>query len=439
MQQLRLIIAFFFVIAFTWSCKKETDATTPPPPGTSKGERVKREHGQLTGTAVKFTIGAGGGTLSSADGRITLTIPAGAVDAATEFSIQPITNALETRGLAYRLLPEGINFKKDILIKYSYAGINLATTESKYLFLTYQDAQGYYHEATRTQNDKVAQLLSVQTKHFSDWTFVSRMELKTDHQLINGAVYLKKSQDLRLQVHNFFPVKNSADPYDVDADLHVDMTLDLMNEFKWTQSKAKGKITPRPAPSIADYKAPDAITQKEELMLTVTVSGNDIGTDNLAQPVKQMILSQPVILEPEDEEYFFLSTDGNERSLQLLTAEYIPGWINIGGYTSANGPLAIFLFASGTGSFSFGEVGQANKAHIEFTPQSTETYVSFRPQTCDGGGLTFSSGSVRLTKIAQAVGEYTEGDFTAGLYRTAYCANPGSKNISGRFKIRKRF
>lgn len=136
MQLLRHAL-FLSLLALCFSCKKEQSPQNAKPEPV--GEKVKRQHGQPADTAAKATITSGGGTVVSADGRIILTIPAGAVDAATEFIIQPITNALETRGLAYRLLPEGVTFKKDITISYSYAGLPLLNADSKYICLAYQD------------------------------------------------------------------------------------------------------------------------------------------------------------------------------------------------------------------------------------------------------------------------------------------------------------
>ena len=55
-------------------------------------------------------IDSKGGSLSTSDGRFTLTIPPGAVSAPTNFTIQPLTNqAYGGIGSAYDLGPEGIS------------------------------------------------------------------------------------------------------------------------------------------------------------------------------------------------------------------------------------------------------------------------------------------------------------------------------------------
>jgi len=77
-------------VLFMASCQK--DPSEPAQPGAQSAY----EHGAPTGPATTKTIGTEGGTLATADGRVTLTIPAGAVSKATEFSIQPVENTLPT-------------------------------------------------------------------------------------------------------------------------------------------------------------------------------------------------------------------------------------------------------------------------------------------------------------------------------------------------------
>ena len=63
------------------------------------------------GNPISKGIGPAGGTISSADGRITLTVPKDAVSESVQFSIQPISNtAQDGIGHAYRLEPGGRAF-----------------------------------------------------------------------------------------------------------------------------------------------------------------------------------------------------------------------------------------------------------------------------------------------------------------------------------------
>ena len=99
--------------------------------------------GTSTGPAVTKTIGPEGGSLTSADGGLTLTVPAGAVSAPTEFGIQPITNQSPGGvGQAYRLTPEGQALAKPVQLSFGISDEELAGASPEGLGLDYQDEDG---------------------------------------------------------------------------------------------------------------------------------------------------------------------------------------------------------------------------------------------------------------------------------------------------------
>ncbi len=74
---------------------------------------IVTEKGTAQGTAITAIIGTTGGSLTSTDGRLTVTVPAGALTANTTISIQPISNEGPLGlGKGYRLSPEGITFQQ---------------------------------------------------------------------------------------------------------------------------------------------------------------------------------------------------------------------------------------------------------------------------------------------------------------------------------------
>src|SRR5689334_1468389 len=65
--------------------------------------------GSPDGPARQLVVGPAGGSLASGDGVLTLTVPAGAVDADTDFTITPISNtAPGGQGSAYRVGPDAV-------------------------------------------------------------------------------------------------------------------------------------------------------------------------------------------------------------------------------------------------------------------------------------------------------------------------------------------
>ncbi len=132
--------------------------------------------GDPQGTATTQMIDASGGSVTSADGRITLNIPAGALGTATTLSIQPITNTTPNGiGLGYRLQPEGTNFGVPVNLTF-----HLSATEALALsstFVATQHADGIWYSQLNQQRDSTAQTVGVSTSHFSDWSLAETARL----------------------------------------------------------------------------------------------------------------------------------------------------------------------------------------------------------------------------------------------------------------------
>ena len=132
--------------------------------------------GDPQGTATTQMIDATGGSVTSADGRSTLNIPAGALGTATTISIQPITNTIPNGiGLGYRLEPEGTTFAAPVSLTF-----HLSTTEALALnstFIATQHADGMWYSQPNQQRDGSAQTVGVSTTHFSDWTIAQTVTL----------------------------------------------------------------------------------------------------------------------------------------------------------------------------------------------------------------------------------------------------------------------
>lgn len=134
--------------------------------GAAQGEKISKE------------IGPGGGTLSSADGRLTLTVPAGALTETLQFAIQPITNkAGNGLGLAYRLEPNGKVFPKPLQLTVKYDEKDMEGTMPEAFTVAYQDEKGAWHAQKASKLDQSAKTVTISVTHFSDWAFMSRIKL----------------------------------------------------------------------------------------------------------------------------------------------------------------------------------------------------------------------------------------------------------------------
>ena len=147
------------------------EAGTPYPAHTDVGTPL--------GDAATVSIGPAGGSITSQDGRLTLTIPSGALSGTVDFAVQPITSqAPGGRGSAYRLEPEGQTFATPVEIAFHYGTPDLAGTAPEALRVAYQDDQHFWRamrSATLNQADSV---IAVSTRHLSHWSLLSGFQLE---------------------------------------------------------------------------------------------------------------------------------------------------------------------------------------------------------------------------------------------------------------------
>lgn len=161
---------------------------SPPPPSAV---------GAPTGPAVTKVIGAAGGDLSSADGGVTVTIPAGALSADTPIGIQPIENtAPDAQAAAYRLSPAGQTFSQPVQISFAYTDADLDGTSLEAMGIAFQDDAGRWEWQAPSAVDPAAKRLSVTSTHFSDWTKIGGLQLRPRAATVN----VKKSVTLTADI-----------------------------------------------------------------------------------------------------------------------------------------------------------------------------------------------------------------------------------------------
>ncbi|MBN8788348.1 MAG: hypothetical protein J0I84_14750 [Terrimonas sp.] len=180
----------FFLIPLAFACTKT--GSLSPTPGTSP---LVTAAGAPAGTAVTKTIGVNGGAITSTDGNISITIPAGALADNQEITIQPVVNKLPAAyGNAYRLTPHEIKFLKPVTIRFRYNEDSIKNTVPELLGIAYQDQTGKWFNAAEAALDKEHRTLSVSATHFSDWGFFPYFYIDPSEALVDPGAQL----DLRV-------------------------------------------------------------------------------------------------------------------------------------------------------------------------------------------------------------------------------------------------
>jgi hypothetical protein len=173
--QLAVIAAALALLAACGS-----SGSTPSPHGSEAPSGLQPSPvGKPTGTSVTKSIGSAGGTLTSGDRGITVTIPAGALTSDTPIAIQPIENTA-AGGLhaAYRLTPTGQTFTKPVQVSFPYSDADLDGTAPEALGIAFQDSHGLWEWQDNVALDTTGKRLTVMTNHFSDWSNIQGLQLR---------------------------------------------------------------------------------------------------------------------------------------------------------------------------------------------------------------------------------------------------------------------
>ncbi|MCE4556246.1 hypothetical protein [Pelomonas cellulosilytica] len=162
-----------------------TPATPPPPapPPVPKPADLAQHataKGSPAGNVAQATLGPAGGSLNSADGAVTLTVPAGALGTDTVVSIQPLDNTAHGGlGRAYRLQPEGLQTARPMRLSFHYdAGGDAIAATPQQLGVAYQDAYRLWRPMPQPVIDTTQHTVTVQTTHFSDWSAFVGLQLR---------------------------------------------------------------------------------------------------------------------------------------------------------------------------------------------------------------------------------------------------------------------
>jgi hypothetical protein len=115
-------------------------------------------------------IGPEGGTITSTDGRITLSIPPGALNSKQTISIESSSDVIPGGlGTAYTFKPDGLTFAKNAALTLHYSDSDVAGTSPYLLSFAFKDANGDWNGLTTIHVDTLAHTITGNIPHFSTW------------------------------------------------------------------------------------------------------------------------------------------------------------------------------------------------------------------------------------------------------------------------------
>lgn len=153
--------------------------------------------GTAAGAEASASVPATGGTLVSTDGRLKVTVPAGALSASQVLTVQAISNqAPGGAGAAYRLGPEGTTFSQPVTLTFTYGAADTRGSDEAALSIAYQDSMGRWNSLTSVTRDTAAKTISGVTSHFSDWSMLKGWQLRPGAATVEPGATLKLTVDV---------------------------------------------------------------------------------------------------------------------------------------------------------------------------------------------------------------------------------------------------
>ncbi|WP_127127050.1 hypothetical protein [Pseudoflavitalea rhizosphaerae] len=402
-RQLHRLILIMGLIISMISCKKNASTSE-----TSIGEPVKSEKGEPAGAVVQQVIGPAGGNITSADGSLTIHVPAGAVATNTTFGIQPITNTIfeDTAKTAYRLTPEGTTFSTPVEISLNYSEGPSKSSNPQWIAAAYQTAEGNW-KAVPGKLDKDRKKFIFKTNHFSDWSVTEVLSLWIADPFVGYG-------DTTTLIIEGFTIGND--------DLLARLTNRVDNVEWRVIQPTKGIIkvdqkSPKTARFTPFRLQPNTSNIAE---ISVKLTGHNIKVFDETLPGGFAKFDQVTLLgqiEILGDSYMKGVFKGEKLNITNVSAIGNDASIGI---TGQQGTILINLhaFATVPGKYPCGEDYQYGKSKAgvsDYVGQIPKNYLTMYEDCGPPRTLKYSSGNVEITEFGK-VGEPVKGSFYGPVY-----------------------
>lgn len=413
-------IAVAVTILAGTACKKDSVSTPEKP---QPVQPVTRPTGTSKGPVTTKMIGAAGGTVTSADGALTLTIPAGALAGNTTIGIEPITNTnvAAIGQTAYRLTPHGQTFTKAVDITLSWADHADSIGMLQTLGLSYQKADGVWYFTGANSIDEEQQTVTFKTTHFSDWSLMNQLSLSPYQKDLDPGQSVNIEALLFVQTDADLLAPLGPDPYNAPG-YPVGMPRPLPSKYiKQWKLAGPGKISQVAANEVTytapasvnsyttaavslDIKAPAGNTGQYLLVSNINIIGGSWVELSVGGAPAVTFPATPVV--KMGDRYLLANPEDEGGGYFLLT------------WNGGVGDHAFDLSNSGT--------------YVHFITPATSYVSRFRPNV--DSDIVPSGGSVTITKLS---GGWAEGSFDAT--QAGYDDLIPTTRLKGKFKVKLGF
>ncbi|MEZ0608007.1 hypothetical protein ACAW74_05805 [Fibrella sp. WM1] len=144
--------------------------------------------GKPIGAAFTATISPGGGSVTSPDGKLSLTFPAGSVSKATQLTIQPVENTAPNGvGMGYHISPDTLTFAQPVTFDYRYQDSDLTGRSADAIGIAFQDKDNSWQLTQPAIVDKTHRIIRTRLKKARWWSLITQYQLtpETDTAVVN--------------------------------------------------------------------------------------------------------------------------------------------------------------------------------------------------------------------------------------------------------------
>ncbi|QHV95724.1 hypothetical protein [Spirosoma endbachense] len=425
------ILVSLSLIATTFSCKKGTEEVVPSKPDSGNTTPDTKagtptDVGKSIGAMSSQTIGPTGGSLTTSDGKLTLSIPAGALTKETQISIEPVETTLPLGvGTSYHFMPEGTQFAKPATFTYHFTDEEVSGIDTEHLGLANQQTDHSWTLTRWATIDKTQKTITAKLPHFSWWTLVTQYELKAaKSELVPGET---TTLHLNYSEEGFRKPKNDDDDLIVPIPVRFSSLRDIrewgVNGKLFSDPDVDGSliIDPATSPLNIEYTAPRTLPAASNRIKAVYFQLETAGSAKL-----MLIASLRIVPAAE------LTVDGTTYSDVAVAYEYSAPHDNLGASysvrlstTNKSGkPIEVYLSIpnfQGAGRFTLQGNGYDESVHMTYEiyyklgndPQYSNLY--WGSCNCEAGPLLVEPITVNITKLTDS-GLTTEGTFAGTLH-----------------------
>ncbi len=420
-------------------------------PEADSWEKAEQERISSIGTVTTKTIGAAGGVIKSANGKVTLNIPGGALTNDTEIGIEEAANTAPLAcGNSFKLTPDGQTFSKPVLLTLKYSDYDIDGTVPEALTIT-TESNGVWMTNTKTEVDAVAKTITLPISHFSVWGSAAFLKIL---MLPEGDRKLGRGQTINFRITTYKEVADKKAKWEEDFLKKLDELVDEMDKDEAARKRDE-ELTKQEWNEYVNKVSgddPDLVPLVKESPKTIQRHIDEIGEQKVIELLKKareiknqdddlVPLVIPTVEKVTEERLGELLKQLNKFKGFRLTAWRLNGStapisnnfgkLNIPDYGAANytAPLVVPLNEIRVVGISCEFINLVSKAKFIFVTHVTLTNNGWFSATIDGNpwsahqlldqqpatqGITKLMGNKPVTQLTQAqekaVGEFKSAD-----------------------------